>query len=52
MKYSILIRNGRIWDGERFLSGDVAIQDGKIAAIGQAEALQKQLIKLQKELSE
>lgn len=37
MKYSILIRNGRIWDGERFLSGDVAIQDGKIAAIGQAE---------------
>jgi len=37
MKYSILIQNGRIWDGEQFLSGDVAIQDGKIAAIGSVQ---------------
>lgn len=32
----ILIRGGRIWDGTRFISGDVAIGDGKILAIGQA----------------
>ena len=34
--YHILIRNGRVWNGERFLDGktDIGINDGKIAAIG------------------
>ena len=31
----ILLRNGKIFDGESFLSGEVLIEDGKIAAIGQ-----------------
>ena len=35
--FDILIRNGRIWDGERFIQGDVAIQKGKIAAIGEVQ---------------
>ena len=32
--YRIRIKNGRIWDGENFYFGDVAIKDGKIAALG------------------
>lgn len=32
----LLIRGGRIWDGTRFIDGDVAIGDGKILAIGRA----------------
>ncbi|MBO5203953.1 MAG: amidohydrolase family protein [Clostridia bacterium] len=32
--HRILIRNGRIWDGERFFEGSVAVKDGKIAALG------------------
>jgi dihydroorotase/N-acyl-D-amino-acid deacylase len=45
--YDILIRNGRIIDGtgSPWYSGDIAIQGGKIAAIGQfAEAETKQRI--------
>lgn len=30
---SILIKNGRIWDGDRFFSGDILTEDGKIAEI-------------------
>ena len=33
-KARIWIRNGRIWDGERFLMGDVAIAEGTIVALG------------------
>ena len=35
-KCYILIKNGRIWDGRKFLTDgqDVAVSDGKIAAIG------------------
>ena len=33
-KAGIWIRNGRIWDGERFLRGDLAIAEGRIAALG------------------
>ena len=32
--FRIHIKNGRIWDGERFFEGNVAIKDGKIAALG------------------
>ena len=32
--FRIHIKNGRIWDGERFLEGSVAIKDGKIIALG------------------
>ena len=31
----ILLKNGKIFDGNEFLSGDVLIEEGKIAAIGQ-----------------
>ena len=31
---SILIKNGTIWDGERYLQGSVALRDGKVEAIG------------------
>ncbi len=32
---SILLKNGRIWDGERFFRGDVFIGNGKISRISQ-----------------
>lgn len=32
-KMNILIKNGRIWDGERFFFGDILVQDGRIAKI-------------------
>ena len=31
---SILIKNGTIWDGERYLQGSVALRDGKVEAVG------------------
>lgn len=31
--HSILIKNGNIWEGERFLQGDLLLADGKIQAI-------------------
>ena len=34
----ILLRNGKIFDGESFLSGEVLIEDGIIAALGRFEA--------------
>ena len=30
---TILIKNGRIWDGERFFFGDVAVENGKVTQI-------------------
>lgn len=33
----ILLKNGKIFDGERFSHGSVLIEDGKIAAIGQID---------------
>ena len=33
----ILLKNGKIFDGCRFLSGDILIEDGKIAAIGEID---------------
>ena len=33
----ILLKNGKIFDGERFSYGSVLIEDGKIAAIGQID---------------
>lgn len=34
-KMNILIKNGRIWDGERFFCGDVFVEDGRIAKIAE-----------------
>lgn len=31
----IILRNGRIWDGEKFFDGSVAIEDGQISQIGE-----------------
>lgn len=32
--YKIRIENGTVWDGYRFLEGDVFIEDGRIASVG------------------
>ncbi len=37
---SIRIMNGRVWDGSRFRTGDVAIKDGRIAKIGDADGFE------------
>lgn len=34
--HSILIKNGRIWDGREFFTGNVFIRDGKIVSVGDA----------------
>ena len=36
----ILIKNGRIWDGFRFITGDVALNEKEIVAVGNAEGFQ------------
>jgi len=40
----ILLRNGRIWDGEGFLTGDVLVEQGKIAGIGEKLASEADLV--------
>lgn len=38
------IRGGSIWDGSRFRTGDIAVEDGKIAALGDADGFQADFI--------
>lgn len=38
MYKSILIRNGRIFDGEKFFTGDVLVENGRIAQLGAVTA--------------
>ena len=34
---TLLLKNGRVFDGEKFFNGDVLIENGKISAIGKME---------------
>lgn len=38
MYKSILIKNGRIYDGEKFFTGDVLVEDGRISQLGNVTA--------------
>ena len=38
MYKSILIKNGRIFDGEKFFAGDVLVENGRIAQLGTVSA--------------
>ena len=31
----LLIKNGTIWDGEKFFCGDICVSDGKISEIAE-----------------
>lgn len=44
MMTSILIQNGILWDGEKYQNGSVAVQNGKIAAIGNCAGFEADFI--------
>lgn len=40
----IRLKNGKIFDGEKFLAGEILIEDGKIAAIGEIASVEDALV--------